>query len=188
MAILSPEEITKEIEQNLGLIIDIARKRGFWNNPQIDHDEIIQVGQIGIMRALETFQEDRGAKKSSWLGTHILKELQKLQTATIGTNFSNREKSRHTASLDAIENYKDIFEDTSEMPEFDSEIITMLMQCLDPDEKFIIASLLNGARQAETAGVLNTSRQAVSIKYKKAIEKMRFQARKHGMIEKEVQK
>lgn len=67
------------VEYNLKLVVSIAKRYAFASNGSLDFEDIIQVGNIGVMKAVERFNPDLGFKFSTyatwWIRQSITRAL-----------------------------------------------------------------------------------------------------------------
>lgn len=171
------------IEKNLRLVAHIVKK---YNNSGRDVDELIAIGIVGLVKAVNTFNIDKGSRIVTYAARCIENELLMMLR-------TERKQSREVSLYDPIGTDKegneisllDIIE-SSEMDITDkvelNHNVKRLYQCVDqvltPREQEIINmryGLYNGppTTQREIAGRLNISRSYVSRIEKKALEKLK---------------
>ena len=63
----------KLIHHNLRLVLYIAR--GYERSINLPIEDIISIGSFGIIRAVESYDDSKGAKLSSWIGTCVTSEF-----------------------------------------------------------------------------------------------------------------
>jgi len=61
-----PEELTKRIEENQGLVISLAKSIHRKLPPQIGMDDLIAYGQLGLAEAAKSYQDGKGASFSTF--------------------------------------------------------------------------------------------------------------------------
>lgn len=60
------------IEHNLRLVAHVAKK---FDSSGIDHDDLISIGTVGLIKAVETFQPDKGTKFATYAARCIQNEI-----------------------------------------------------------------------------------------------------------------
>lgn len=171
------------IEHNLRLVAHVVKK---YATLEGDIDDMLSVGTIGLIKAIDSYSAERGIKLATYAARCIENELlmmfrhDKKQSKdvyfydTIGTDKEGNEISL----IDVIENDE---EDVSILIERKQCIKCMLeniVGVLDKRELYIIALRyglfgVEPLTQIEIANKLSISRSYVSRIEKKAIEKMR---------------
>ena len=170
----------KLIKHNLRLVAHISKK---YKNSGVDNEDLISIGTIGLMKAIKTFDYDRGNSFSTYASRCIENEIL--------MNFRSDKKNAQFVFLeDIISSDKDgnnlsLFEvlcDNS--PSVDSQIENkilykkiekIVLTKLDPREKEIIVKRFGlfgniPLTQFELANSLNISRSYISRLEKKAIK------------------
>jgi RNA polymerase sigma factor FliA len=73
---LDPRERERQIESHLGLVHHVAR--GVYHSCalDVDYDELVSAGTIGLMQALETYNPDKGAAFSTFAAPRIRGAIQ----------------------------------------------------------------------------------------------------------------
>lgn len=176
------EAKNKLIEHNLRLVVHVTKK---FNNGKHDPDDLISIGTIGLIKAINTFDGSKGARLSSYSSRCIENEVLMY--------FRNSKKSSLDLSInEPIETDKNgnvlTLMDTISSNECISDIVDtkisieklekLLIQCLNPRERIIICLRygLNGKTpipQREVAKKLCISRSYVSRIEKKAINTLK---------------
>ena len=169
------------IEHNLRLVAHIGKK---FDSTGEDKDDIISIGTIGLIKAINTFDSDKGTKLATYAARCIENEILMHLRATkknksevslydpIGIDKEGNE----ITLIDVLGTEPDIVPD---MVENNVEFQHMLSQIknLGKREKKVLElrfGLLNGIRktQREIAKMLGISRSYVSRIEKKALEKL----------------
>lgn len=171
------------IERNLRLVAHIVKK---YNNSGRDAEELISVGTVGLVKAVNTFEVDKGHKLATYAARCIENEILMLLR-------SERKQAREVSLYDPIGtdkegneiNLLDIIEseekDIVEKMALDSNVRKLYQHveaALTPREKQVI-HLRYGlyqhspVTQREIAKQLGISRSYVSRIEKKALEKLR---------------
>jgi len=169
------------IEHNLRLVAHIVRKYyAGYQNP----DELISIGSLGLIKAIDSFKAENGARFATYGAKCIQNEI---------LMFFRAQKKRQgeislseTIDIDRDGNpltYMDIISDEGNIPaELDRRMITgrlmhLIRDVLDEREREVIVLRygLGGATaltQKEVAGRLGISRSYVSRIEKKSLEKL----------------
>ena len=172
------------IEHNLRLVAHIVKK---YYNSGADQDDMISIGTIGLIKAVSTFNSDKGIHLATYAARCIENEILMY--------FRNQKKSAQDVFIsDPIDTDKDgnaltLIEVIADQSDIADEIDTkikleklkvILSGCLDDREKEIIEmryGLCGGEEltQSDIAKKLNISRSYVSRIEKSALEKLRKQ-------------
>lgn len=170
------------VEHNLRLVAHIVKK--YYSNAN-DYDDLISVGIVGLIKAINTFDFTKAQRLSSYASTCIQNEILML--------FRNSRKNQQEISLsEAVDTDKDgnnlvlmdvisVNDDIVEQLDvkFKSERLgKYINEVLDNREKTVIVLRygLNGVEektQREIANMLNISRSYVSRIETKALTKLR---------------
>lgn len=172
----------KLIEHNLRLVAHIVKKYATGSDEQ---DELISVGTIGLIKAVSSFDYEKGAKFATYASRCIENEiLMQFRAAkkSAGDVYINEpveiDKDGNALTLmDLIDDGIDIHEQVDILIR-SRQLYIFLKNCLDPREYDIIVYRygLYGSSphtQQETAENLNISRSYVSRIEKKAISKLK---------------
>ena len=171
------------IERNLRLVAHIARK---YQGTQEDMEDLISIGTIGLIKAVETYKEDYGSRLATYAARCIDNELlmhfrAKKKTSKevslyepIGTDKEGNQIQLLDVVVSEDENVVELLEQDRKVRRL-NEIIP---QTLSGRELFIIINRygLYGKKtmtQREIARKLGISRSYVSRIEKRAIEKLR---------------
>ena len=182
----SGDKIAEEklIRHNLRLVAHISKK---YKNSSVDNEDLISIGTIGLMKAIKTFDYDRGNSFSTYASRCIENEIL--------MNFRSDKKNGQFIFLDdVISSDKDgnclslyeILCDNS--PSVDSQIENkilykkienIVLTKLEPREKEIIVKRFglfgnNPQTQFELASELKISRSYISRLEKKAIKTIKM--------------
>lgn len=172
----------KLIEHNLRLVAHIVKK---YSQSPSEQEELISIGTIGLIKAVSTFDYQKGAKFATYasrcIENEILMNFRALKKSA-GDIYINEpvetDKDGNAMTLiDLIDDGVDIHEQV-ELSIRSKQLYTFLEKCLDPRELEIIVyryGLYSGKphTQSETAKKLNISRSYVSRIEKKAISKLK---------------
>ena len=177
----------KLIEHNLRLVAHIVKKYYTANENQ---DDLISIGSIGLIKAIDSFDISNGAKFATYASKCLQNEI--LMYFRSQKKISNEVSINETIDIDKDGNpltYIDIIaiEDTI-AEDIDRKIksakaIKLIANKLTPREKEIIVMRYGlgeapSITQREVAKKLNISRSYVSRIESKAIEKLRFEFEK----------
>ena len=173
------------IERNLRLVAHIVKK---YMNSGKETDEMISVGIVGLVKAVNTYNFEKGSRLATYAARCIDNELLMLMRG-------DRKLSREVSLYDPIGTDKEGNEITllSILEHEDEDIIDqldkkqslrklskILSKVLTPREYFVVIRRYglyghHETTQRELAEQLNSSRSYVSRIEKKALEKLRLQ-------------
>ena len=173
------------IERNLRLVAHIVKK---YMNSGKETDEMISVGIVGLVKAVNTYNFEKGSRLATYAARCIDNELLMLMRG-------DRKLSREVSLYDPIGTDKEGNEITllSILEHEDEDIIDqldkkqslrklskILSKVLTPREYFVVIRRYglyghHETTQRELAEQLNISRSYVSLIEKKALEKLRLQ-------------
>ena len=176
------------IERNLRLVAHIVKK---YMNSGKETDEMISVGIVGLVKAVNTYNFEKGSRLATYAARCIDNELLMLMRG-------DRKLSREVSLYDPIGTDKEGNEITllSILEQEDEDIIDqldkkqslrklskILSKVLTPREYFVVIRRYglyghHETTQRELAEQLNISRSYVSRIEKKALEKLRLQLNK----------
>lgn len=171
------------IERNMRLVAHIAKK---YQNVEEDMEELISIGTIGLIKAVNTFQNNRGSRLGTYAARCIENELlmyfrsrKKLSREVslyepIGTD----KEGNQIRLLDIVESTEPELPDTVEFRKNFIRLYQLFPKVLSRREQYILChryGLYNSMplTQREIAETLGISRSYVSRIEKRAIEKMR---------------
>lgn len=171
------------IERNMRLVAHVVKK---YQNTDYDNEDLLSVGTIGLIKAVNTFKTDRGSRLATYAAKCVENEILMLLRAH--KKYSKEvslfepigvDKDGETVSLvDVIEmDNKEVLE-TLIVKQDVRELYDAFEVCLKDNEKTVIGmryGLFGGKEytQREIADMLGISRSYVSRIEKKAIEKLR---------------
>ena len=174
----------KLIEHNLRLVAHIAKK---YFTDENDRDDLVSIGTIGLIKAVDSFRPDRGIRLSSYASRGIENEILMFFRGAKKTaqNSSRNEpidtdKDGNTLTLlDTMSTDDNILEDI-DLRMKTRRLYDVLGRVLSPREREIIVLRygLSGQRplvQREVAKRLHISRSYISRLEKRALEKLRAQ-------------
>ena len=172
------------IERNLRLVAHIVKK---YSSGEKENEDLISIGTIGLIKAIDTFDPDKGIKLATYAARCIENELlmwyrsQKKQSKEVYLNDSiGADREGNEISLMDIIETED--EDVAERLERDENVIRirrLVKKCLTEREMRIICLRYgltasgNELTQREIASMYGISRSYVSRIEKKALQKLR---------------
>ncbi len=172
----------KLIEHNLRLVAHIAKK---YHNSKSDPDDLISIGTIGLIKAINTFDGSKNAKLSSYasrcIENEILMHFRNTKKAMLDLSLNEpieTDKNGNVLTLiDTIASNECIFETVNTKIDIE-KLNVYLVKFLTPRERIIICLRygLNGLKplpQREVAKRLSISRSYVSRIEKKAITSLK---------------
>ena len=189
------DEHAKEvlIERSMRLVAHIARK---YNNSSEDQDDLISIGTIGLIKAIETYNIEKGTRLATYASKCIENEI----LMNIRTNKKNKvqvslqdpigvDKEGNSISLiDILGTEADYVIDQVELKVQISKLYEKLDKILTEREKEIIQlryglTPLGYKTQREISQKLNISRSYVSRIEKKALKKLRKELKSEKSLE-----
>lgn len=170
------------IERNLRLVAHITKKYS-WTN--IDQDDLISIGTIGLIKGINSFNPDKNIKLATYTARCIENEIlmflrsnKKVGAEVYLNEPIGKDKDDNVVTLQEIlENSDRNIEDEVDLKIKIKNLYSKIKTILKDKEKFIIELRfgLNGDKpktQKEIAGMLNISRSYVSRIESKAIGKL----------------
>ena len=170
------------IEHNLRLVVYIARR---FENTGINIEDLISIGTIGLIKAINTFKNDKNIKLATYASRCIENEIlmqfraQKKTAQDISVNepIDTDSEGNPLTLMDIISTEDEIVEDIYKITML-KKLSTEVGRIKDPREKSIIMMRygLDGMRpmtQLEVSKKLNISRSYVSRIEKKALKELR---------------
>ena len=179
------------IERNMRLVAHIAKK---YNNANEDQDDLISIGTIGLIKAIETFKVDKGTRLATYASKCIENEI----LMNIRTNKKNKvqvslqdpigvDREGNSISL-ILGTEADYVIDQVELKVQISKLYEKLDKILTQREREIIQlryglTPLGYKTQREISQKLNISRSYVSRIEKKALKKLRKELKSEKSLE-----
>ena len=171
----------KLVEHNLRLVAHIIKK--YYSSVR-DQDDLISIGTIGLMKAVNTFDHTKGVRLATYASRCVENEIlmyfrasrKTAQDISI-TEPIETDKEGHTLTLMDVIAAEDTIADDLELKVNATKLYRYMEECLTAREKEIIDWRYGLTRdpltQREVARRLNISRSYVSRIEKKALEKLR---------------
>lgn len=178
------------IERNMRLVAHVAKK---YQNTDYDMEDLLSVGTIGLIKAVNTFHPDRGSRLATYAAKCVENEILMLLRAN--KKYSREvslfepigvDKDGETVSLvDVIEMENKETLETIILRQDIKELYEAFNNCLKDNEKTIIGmryGLYKGREytQREIADLMGISRSYVSRIEKKALGKLREEFERHS--------
>lgn len=177
------------IERNMRLVAHVVKK---YQSPDYDMEDLLSVGTIGLIKAVNTFKVDKGSRLATYAAKCVENEILMLFRASkkLSKEVSLFEpigvdKDGEAVSLvDIIEMENKETIDTMILKQDVKELYEAFDSCLSDTEKTVIRmryGLFRGKEhtQREIAAQLGISRSYVSRIEKKALEKLKGEFQKH---------
>lgn len=171
------------IERNMRLVAHVAKK---YQNPEDEMEDLISIGTIGLIKAVETYKEDYGSRLATYAARCIDNELlmhfrAKKKTSKEVSLYEPIGTDKEGNQIQLLDVVVSEDEDVVELLEQDRKVRRLneiIPQTLSGRELFIIINRygLYGKKtmtQREIARKLGISRSYVSRIVKRAIEKLR---------------
>ena len=171
------------IERNMRLVAHVAKK---YQNPEDEMEDLISIGTIGLIKAVETYKEDYGSRLATYAARCIDNELlmhfrAKKKTSKEVSLYEPIGTGKEGNQIQLLDVVVSEDEDVVELLEQDRKVRRLneiIPQTLSGRELFIIINRygLYGKKtmtQREIARKLGISRSYVSRIEKRAIEKLR---------------
>ena len=170
------------IERNMRLVAHVAKK---YQNPEDEMEDLISIGTIGLIKAVETYKEDYGSRLATYAARCIDNELlmhfrAKKKTSKEVSLYEPIGTDKEGNQIQLLDVVVSEDEDVVELLEQDRKVRRLneiIPQTLSGRELFIINRYgLYGKKtmtQREIARKLGISRSYVSRIEKRAIEKLR---------------
>ena len=172
------------IERNMRLVAPVAKK---YQNPEDEMEDLISIGTIGLIKAVETYKEDYGSRLATYAARCIDNELlmhfrAKKKTSKEVSLYEPIGTDKEGNQIQLLDVVVSEDEDVVELLEQDRKVRRLneiIPQTLSGRELFIIINRygLYGKKtmtQREIARKLGISRSYVSRIEKRAIEKLRL--------------
>ena len=170
------------IEHNLRLVAHVVKK---YYSPNVDSEELISIGTIGLIKAVNSFNNSKSTRFATYAAKCIENEVlmffrsaKKSARDVYLDEPVDTDKDGNSMSLMDIIAEDDNMVDRIEVMIHSKQLYSFIEECLDEREKEIIRHRyglygLKPLTQREVADKLNISRSYVSRIEKKALEKLK---------------
>jgi RNA polymerase sporulation-specific sigma factor len=170
------------IKHNLRLVVYIAKK--YTNYP--DHDELVSVGTLGLIKAINSYEQGKGTQLATYASRCIENEIlmsmrsyRKLQnTVSLYENIGRDKDGNETELIDVLSIDEETVYGQLENEMVRTGLLNTVNKHLNPREQKIVLlrfGLQNGIAhtQQEVSDLLGISRSYVSRIEKASLEKLR---------------
>lgn len=189
---VSGDKEAKEIlvKHNLRLVAHIAKKYANYG----DNDELISIGSIGLMKAIESFKSDKGTSLATYASRCIENEIlmtmrtSKKHRSNVSLNepIGVDKDGNELVIMDMLESDQNVIEDVENS--IMMEKLSQITKSALDDREYQIIKLRYGLEntgaltQREVAKKFNISRSYVSRIEKKALEKIKKSVNKDDLM------
>lgn len=170
------------IERNLRLVAHVCKK---YNTANIEQDDLISIGTIGLIKGIKSFKMDKGVRLATYVSRCIENEIlmhfrsiKKINAEVYLEDTIGKDKDDNTVSLqEVLENNEKSIEDEVDLKFKIKKLYEKMKEVLKDREKLIIEMRfgLDGKKprtQNQIAKMLGISRSYVSRIETKAIGKL----------------
>lgn len=177
----------KLIKHNLRLVAHIVKK---YNFAKIEQDELISVGSIGLMKAIKSYDTEKGNSFSTYASRCIQNEIlmmvrsqrKFINEVSLEDKVKTDKEGNEVSLIDVLEDASEHVQDKAEIQIIYQKIIDIINTSLNEREKEIIFlryGISGGVpkTQNEVAKELNISRSYISRIEKKALNQIRDKAK-----------
>ncbi len=187
---------TLGVEGNMGLVHTVANSMQhiLCQNNLMDYQDLVSEGVIGLMHALERFDPDRGYKFSSYAASCIRFYMYRGHRSLFKDKWKAREGGVNTLTISMDTEDDRMIRKAVGLDDRGQgarttvrriqrkQVWKQILSVLTPLQKEVVNLTLEDMAQAEIARHLGLSRQAINIRYQKAITR----AREHFGLEEAV--
>ena len=170
------------IERNLRLVVHVCKK---YANTNIDQDDLLSIGTIGLIKGVNSFKPEKGSKLSTYVSKCVDNEILMMLRSTKKLNAEvhlnepiGKDKDDNVITLEEVlENDDKCLDDVVDTKMKIKKMYNKIKEVLEDREKTIIELRfgLKGGKpktQKEIAKMMGISRSYVSRIETKAIEKL----------------
>lgn len=184
--VLSSEE-AKIAEDNLDLVKWIVNHKIQWHD-QEDFQEKVQIGSIGLIKAVKTFDESKGLKFATYATTCILNEIRMDGRKSKNTSkdisieqpvAQDENGAEMTIGDILVDERSSDFEGSMEKRKNVAEALMVILNSFPLRQRFIMLLSIAGVTQIEIASLLGISRSYVSRLVKKCKQTFEINLSKH---------
>ena len=178
------------VKHNLRLVAHIAKKYANYG----DNDELISIGSIGLIKAIESFKSDKGTSLATYASRCIENEIlmtmrtSKKHRSNVSLNepIGVDKDGNELVIMDMLESDQNVIEDVENS--IMMEKLTAITKSVLDEREYQIIKLRYGLEntgaltQREVAKKFNISRSYVSRIEKKALEKIKKSVNKDDLV------
>ena len=178
------------VKHNLRLVAHIAKKYANYG----DNDELISIGSIGLIKAIESFKSDKGTSLATYASRCIENEIlmtmrtSKKHRSNVSLNepIGVDKDGNELVIMDMLESDKNVIEDVENS--IMMEKLSAITKSVLDEREYQIIKLRYGLEntgaltQREVAKKFNISRSYVSRIEKKALEKIKKSVNKDELV------
>lgn len=170
------------IEHNLRLVAHIVKK---YDNTRLENDDLISIGTVGLIKAINTYDGDKGVKLVTYaarcIENEILMQLRAMKKnrddISLQEPLGVDQEGNELSLMDILGCQSDLFEKVSKKIEYAR--LLEVMKGLPPRERFVLErrfALVDGRSwpQREIAAKLGISRSYVSRIEKRALRLLTY--------------
>lgn len=171
------------IEYNLRLVAHIAKK---YFSPERDKDDLISIGTIGLIKAIDTFDEKKGNRLVTYASRCIDNELlmmlrqekKRSREVSIYEPIGTDREGNEINLMDVVGNSDDNILDAMIKHHQLKQLPSHIASCLNDRERQILTmryglNQTSPLTQRQVASIMNISRSYVSRIEKKALSKLK---------------
>ncbi len=175
------------IERNLRLVAHIMKK---YYTQVSDQEDLISIGTIGLIKGIETFDLEKGARLATYAARCVENEMlmyfraqrKSAQNVSLSDYIDSGADGAPLELMDVVAEDSDLLEQISAREQA-GQLRRAIIQCLNPCEQQVIRLRygLDGQppkRQREVAEVTRLSRSYISRIEKRALQKLRQELEK----------
>ena len=171
---------TTNVERNMGLVYYIAKRytETQESNTREPFEDLVSIGTIGLIKAVNTFDESKGFKFATYATRCINNEIL--------MNFRRNKKKKQEISMQTpihvddngnVMTIENTIDEKIDMNQEDDSRLQEMLDCLpmveDKRNRNILLLFLAGKRQKEIARIMGISQSYISRLQQKAIEEIR---------------
>lgn len=176
---LSSKEQEDLVINNQKLVYHLVNKL---NIPYDDYEDIISIGTIGLIKAAATFNKSANIKFSTYASRciqnemlmHFRKEKSHQNDISLSYIVINDTGDDEVELGELIEDPNSDFVERLAKKEIFEKVISIILNFLNPKERFIILHELSGTRKCDIAAALNVSTSYITQFVRKIKQKIRL--------------
>jgi len=166
---LVDEKQQQMVLNNMRFVRYLVQKLGV-SPKSSDYDDIVSIGEIGLIKAVSTFDESKGNKFSTYASRCINNEIfmHYRKTRKISEDISlddpigDDEKGNELTLMNKIASSESNFIEKIEYRETLIALIEIILNCLEPREQIIMFYRISGIKQCDIAKILNISQSYIA--------------------------